>query len=103
MRICHEAAEAAEAAAGLDDDEARSSLGEAASAGASGGEGEGAGGALQARRLRPVTHADLDRAAARLSTSVNERGREAQRVTEWNEQYGEIKKKKKRPSYSMYL
>mmetsp|Transcript_46421 Transcript_46421/g.104852 ORF Transcript_46421/g.104852 Transcript_46421/m.104852 type:complete len:217 (-) Transcript_46421:445-1095(-) len=53
--------------------------------------------------LRAVTRRDLERAMAKLSASVNERGREAGKVAEWNEQYGEIKKKKKAPALSMYL
>ena len=42
-------------------------------------------------------------AMAKLSASVNERGREAAKVADWNEQYGEIKKKKKKPPLTMYL
>ena len=53
--------------------------------------------------LRPVAKKDLESALGKLSASVNERGREIQRVVEWNEQYGEIKKKKKRQAMSMYL
>jgi len=53
--------------------------------------------------LRPVAKKDLESALGKLSASVNERGREIQRVAEWNEQYGEIKKKKKRQAMSMYL
>ena len=57
----------------------------------------------EALRLRPVARADLERAIKKLSASVNGRGREVTRVAEWNEQYGEIKKAKKRPALSMYL
>ncbi len=57
----------------------------------------------EALRLRPVARADLERAIKKLSASVNGRGREVTRVAEWNEQYGEIKKAKKRPVLSMYL
>ena len=46
---------------------------------------------------------DLEKALAKLSASVNERGREIGKVIEWNEQYGEIKKKKKKQTLSMYL
>jgi SpoVK/Ycf46/Vps4 family AAA+-type ATPase len=53
--------------------------------------------------LRPVAKKDLESVLGKLSASVNERGREIQRVVEWNEQYGEIKKKKKRQAMSMYL
>lgn len=53
--------------------------------------------------LRPVTKADFARALRKLSASVSERGKEVSKVWEWNEQYGEIKKKKKRPVLSMYL
>ena len=46
---------------------------------------------------------DLEKAVAKLSASVNERGREIGKVIDWNEQYGEIKKKKKKKPFSMYL
>jgi len=61
-------------------------------------EGEGA-----AVWLRPVTRRDLEAAAAKVSASVSERSREAGKVADWNEQYGEIKAKRKRPALSMYL
>jgi len=54
-------------------------------------------------RLRPVQKQDLKRATTKLSASVSERSREVSKVWDWNEQYGEIKKKKKRQSFSMYL
>jgi ATP-dependent 26S proteasome regulatory subunit len=53
--------------------------------------------------LRPVTRADLETALTKLTASVNERGREIARVADWNEQYGEVKKPKKRPHLPMYL
>lgn len=53
--------------------------------------------------LRPVNKADFDRAITKLSASVSERGREVTKVWDWNEQYGEIKKKKKKPAFSLYL
>ena len=46
--------------------------------------------------LRPVNMTDFDEALAKLKRSVSERGRELARVYEWNEQYGEIKKKDKK-------
>ena len=56
-------------------------------------------------RLRPVTRKDLEAALSKLSASVNERGREASKVADWNAQYGEVKDKKKKakPTLSMYL
>lgn len=53
--------------------------------------------------LRPVARLDLERALRKLSASVNERGREVGRVLEWNDQYGEVKKPKKRSASSLYL
>ena len=50
-----------------------------------------------------VSKKDLEKALSKLSASVNERGREMSKVIDWNEQYGEIKKKKRKTSYSMYL
>ena len=43
--------------------------------------------------LRPVTTADFDRALSKLKRSVSETGRELARVWEWNEEYGEIKRR----------
>jgi SpoVK/Ycf46/Vps4 family AAA+-type ATPase len=62
-----------------------------------------AGGLDAPAALRPVTRADLESALAKLSASVNERGREIARVADWNDQYGEVKKPKKRPHLPMYL
>jgi hypothetical protein len=49
----------------------------------------------------------LQEARKRLTTSVSEKGRELARVWEWNEQYGEIKKKggeqSSRHNLAMYL
>jgi len=53
--------------------------------------------------LRPVNNTDFRRAIAKLSASVSERSREVLKVGDWNEQYGEIKKKKKKQAFSMYL
>lgn len=47
-------------------------------------------------RLRPVTMHDFENAMSKLKRSVSEKGRELARVWEWNEEYGEIKKKEKR-------
>ena len=48
------------------------------------------------QKLRPVTTTDFDNAMKKLKRSVSERGRELVRVWEWNDEYGEIKKKDKR-------
>eukprot|EP00953_Heterococcus_sp_UTEX-ZZ885_P021586 12037-Heterococcus_DN1.PRE.1 len=57
--------------------------------------------------LRTVTMEDFQEARKRLTTSVSEKGRELARVWEWNEQYGEIKKKggeqSSRHNLAMYL
>ena len=53
--------------------------------------------------LRPVMAKDFQRALDKLSASVSERGKEISRVMEWNELYGEMKKKKKRAPMSIYL
>jgi len=46
-------------------------------------------------RLRPVTMGDFEKAMTKLKRSVSEKGRELMRVWEWNDEYGEIKKKKR--------
>lgn len=46
-------------------------------------------------RLRPVTVEDFEKAMKKLKRSVSEKGRELMRVWEWNDEYGEIKKKKR--------
>jgi SpoVK/Ycf46/Vps4 family AAA+-type ATPase len=48
------------------------------------------------QRLRPVTMKDFETAVGKLKRSVSEKGRELARVWEWNDEYGEIKKKDKR-------
>jgi len=53
--------------------------------------------------LRPVTREDFTRALQKLSASVSERGREVSRVWEWNDQYGEVKRKQKQVTPSLYL
>lgn len=53
--------------------------------------------------LRPVTREDFTRALQKLSASVSERGREVSRVWEWNDQYGEVKRKQKQLTPSLYL
>lgn len=47
------------------------------------------------QRLRPVTIGDFDSAMNKLKRSVSEKGKELMRVWEWNDEYGEIKKKKR--------
>ena len=75
--------------------------GDAARGGEAGGE---AGGDGSLEVLRPVEMRDFRAAMAKLSASVSERGKEYMRVHEWNEEYGEIKKKKKKRQHlSMYL
>ena len=56
-----------------------------------------------AESLAPLNTLTTEKAVAKLSASVNERGREIGKVIDWNEQYGEIKKKKKKKTFSMYL
>jgi SpoVK/Ycf46/Vps4 family AAA+-type ATPase len=46
-------------------------------------------------RLRPVTMDDFESAMRKLKRSVSEKGKELMRVWEWNDEYGEIKKKKR--------
>ena len=46
------------------------------------------------QRLRPVTMKDFDNAISKLKRSVSEKGKELMRVWEWNDEYGEIKKRK---------
>ena len=57
--------------------------------------------------LRPVNSTDFREAMKKLKASVDESGRELQKVLEWNEKYGEVKKKNsaKRisPHLSMYI
>merc|ERR1712070_1144445 len=48
--------------------------------------------------LRPVSREDFTIALKKLSASVSEKGKELSRVLDWNDEYGEIKKKKKRPN-----
>ena len=55
------------------------------------------------KRLRAVTKADFDAALEKLSASVAARGRELERVREWNNQFGEVRKKSRPPHMSMYL
>jgi len=55
------------------------------------------------KRLRPVTNADFTKAMEKLSASVSSKGRELERVREWNNQYGENRKKQRPPHLSMYL
>ena len=47
------------------------------------------------QRLRPVTMEDFESAMSKLKRSVSEKGKELMRVWEWNDEYGEIKKKKR--------
>jgi SpoVK/Ycf46/Vps4 family AAA+-type ATPase len=47
------------------------------------------------QRLRPVLMGDFESAMSKLKRSVSEKGKELLRVWEWNDEYGEIKKKKR--------
>ena len=53
--------------------------------------------------LRPVTMEDFQLAMKKLKASVNDNGRELQKVVEWNSKYGEVKRKPKKPSASSQL
>jgi ATP-dependent 26S proteasome regulatory subunit len=55
--------------------------------------------------LRPVTMNDFLEVLKKLKASVDDAGREMQKVVEWNEKYGEVKRKtKRRPAQlSMYI
>jgi SpoVK/Ycf46/Vps4 family AAA+-type ATPase len=58
--------------------------------------------------LRPVTMGDFKVAMRKLKASVDENGKELEKVQEWNDKYGEVKrsggKKKKSTSHlSMYI
>jgi len=48
------------------------------------------------QRLRPVRMKNFENALSTLKRSVSEKGRELARVWEWNDEYGEIKKKNKK-------
>jgi len=56
--------------------------------------------------LRPVCLADFKAAIKKLTSSVDENGREMQKVVEWNEKYGELRrpsKRKKTSHLTMYI
>jgi hypothetical protein len=53
--------------------------------------------------LRPVNATDFESALQRLRASVNEKGRELARVWEWNDKFGEMKRKHTQTHLSMYL
>ena len=55
--------------------------------------------------LRPVNETDFRIAMQKLKASVDENGRELQRVFEWNEKYGEMKRntKKRGLNLPMYI
>lgn len=58
--------------------------------------------------LRPVSFADFKEAMKKMKASVDDNGRELQKVVEWNEKFGEIKKSSRRQnkassSLSMYM
>ena len=70
---------------------------------ARGGIAQAAAGGAESAALRPVAQEDFQHAMDKLSASVSEKGREMQRVLEWNDQYGEIKSARKDPYMSLYL
>jgi hypothetical protein len=55
--------------------------------------------------LRPVNSDDFKAAMQKLKASVHDSGRELQKVVEWNDKYGEVKRKKKtkHTNISMYI
>jgi SpoVK/Ycf46/Vps4 family AAA+-type ATPase len=53
--------------------------------------------------LRPVNTADFTEAMKKLKASVDESGRELQKVLEWNDKYGEVKKKATNKRSSQHL
>jgi SpoVK/Ycf46/Vps4 family AAA+-type ATPase len=56
--------------------------------------------------LRPVSLADFEATVKKLKSSIAETGKELQKVIEWNEKYGEMKRKKKANlanTFSMYM
>lgn len=55
------------------------------------------------KKLRPVTNEDFRLALEKLSASVSAKGRELERVREWNNQFGEVRKKQRPAHLSMYL
>merc|ERR1712071_482442 len=55
------------------------------------------------QRLRPVTMKDFENALSKLKRSVSEKGRELARVWEWNDEYGEIKKKNKKDGIAQMM
>eukprot|EP00592_Proboscia_alata_P013653 CAMPEP_0194390586 /NCGR_PEP_ID=MMETSP0174-20130528/110902_1 /TAXON_ID=216777 /ORGANISM="Proboscia alata, Strain PI-D3" /LENGTH=1716 /DNA_ID=CAMNT_0039184117 /DNA_START=459 /DNA_END=5609 /DNA_ORIENTATION=- len=58
----------------------------------------GGGAAMGLQRLRPVMQKDFEVALRKLKRSVSENGKELQKVWEWNDEYGEIKRKERRDS-----
>lgn len=55
---------------------------------------------VDSSKLRAVTAEDFEAAIAKLKSSVSEHGPEMTRVLEWNDQYGEVKKKNGGPANS---
>jgi SpoVK/Ycf46/Vps4 family AAA+-type ATPase len=58
--------------------------------------------------LRPVTMEDFKQAMKKLKASVNDNSRELQKVVEWNNKYGEFKRKPPKgtagnPHMTMYV
>ena len=50
------------------------------------------------QRLRPCSQSDLMKAMSKIKRSVSDKGTELRRVMEWNEEYGEMKRKDKSSS-----
>jgi len=58
---------------------------------------------MKLQRLRPVKMQDFENALGKLKRSVSEKGKELARVWEWNDEYGEIKKKNKKDSMGQMM
>ena len=90
VRVSHERAKLLDAG----EDVAEAAAGAAGAAGTAAGTAGGA--ELADAPLREVCANDFVQAAKKLKASVADNGRELQKVVEWNERYGEVKKAKKR-------
>ena len=55
------------------------------------------------QRLRPVRMKNFENTLSKLKCSVSEKGRELARVWEWNDEYGEIKKKNKKDGMAQMM
>merc|ERR1712071_344201 len=55
------------------------------------------------QRLRPVIMNDFVNALSKLKRSISEKGRKLARVWEWNDEYGEVKKKNKKDGIAQMM